>query len=186
VYPGVGWIIWRDRAALPDELVFNVDYLGGQMPTFALNFSRPGAQVVAQYFNFLRLGRDGYTAVMQACRETADWLREEISAIGPYRCVFGGLGIPAIAFSVDADAGFSVYDVSDGLRSHGWLVPAYPMPEGMENLSVLRFVVRNGFSRDLACLLIRDVRVVTERLSARAAGATAPAASQEARTGFHH
>src|SRR6202162_2344182 len=71
VYPGVGWVIWRDHAALPEELVFNVDYLGGSMPTFALNFSRPGAQVVAQYYNFLRLGLDGYRVVEQSSRDTA-------------------------------------------------------------------------------------------------------------------
>jgi len=185
VYPGVGWIIWRDRTALPDELVFDVDYLGGQMPTFALNFSRPGSQVVAQYFNFLRLGRQGYTAVMQACRDTADWLTSEISAIGPYRPVFTGPGIPAIAFSVDPSAGFSVYDVSEAIRAHGWLVPAYPMPEGMQDLSVLRVVVRNGLSRDLARFLVRDLRRVTARLGAKAAGAVGPAET-EPRVSFHH
>jgi glutamate decarboxylase len=186
VYPGVGWVIWRDRAALPEELVFDVDYLGGQMPTFALNFSRPGAQVVAQYFNFLRLGREGYTAVMGECRETAEWIAAQISTIGPYRPVYTGPGIPAVAFSVDPDAGFSVYDVSDAIRSHGWLVPAYPMPKGMEDLSVLRIVVRNGLSRDLASLLVRDLRLVTERLGARRPGDSGPAVDEATRTGFHH
>ncbi len=186
VYPGVGWVIWRDRAALPDELVFDVDYLGGKMPTFALNFSRPGSQVVAQYFNFLRLGRQGYTAVMQACRDTAEWLTSEISSIGPYHPVFTGPRIPAIAFSVDPSAGFSVYDVSEAIRAHGWLVPAYPMPEGMQDLSVLRIVVRNGFSRDLAGFLVRDLQRVTERLRARKAGPSGPDADDATRVGFHH
>ena len=186
VYPGVGWIIWRDRAALPEELVFNVDYLGGKMPTFALNFSRPGAQVAGQYFNFLRLGRSGFTAVMQDCRDTAEWLTAEISAIGPYRPVFTGLGIPAVAFSVDPDAGFSVYDVSDAIRAHGWLVPAYPMPEGMEHLSVLRVVVRNGLSRDLAGLLVRDLKRVTELLGRRRPADSAPVMDERVRAGFHH
>ncbi|HXZ73693.1 MAG TPA: glutamate decarboxylase, partial [Streptosporangiaceae bacterium] len=60
VYPGVGWAIWRDADALPEDLIFWVNYLGDNMPTFALNFSRPGAQVAVQYYNFLRLGFDGY------------------------------------------------------------------------------------------------------------------------------
>jgi glutamate decarboxylase len=70
----VGWVIWRDSAELPEELIFNVDYLGGNMPTFALNFSRPGGQIIAQYYDFLRLGRDGYTRIQQACADTAQWL----------------------------------------------------------------------------------------------------------------
>ncbi len=124
VYPGVGWIIWRDRAALPEELVFNVDYLGGEMPTFALNFSRPGAQVVAQYYNFLRLGAHGYRQVQQASRDTARWLAQEIAALEPFELVSQGDGIPAFAFRI-GDAPYTVYDVSDALRVRGWLVPAY-------------------------------------------------------------
>ncbi len=100
VYPGVGWIIWRNRAALPDELVFNVNYLGGNMPTFALNFSRPGAQVVAQYYNFLRLGTHGYRQVQQTSRDTARWLAREIATLAPYELVSKGDGIPAFAFRV--------------------------------------------------------------------------------------
>ncbi|HXW33799.1 MAG TPA: pyridoxal-dependent decarboxylase, partial [Acidimicrobiales bacterium] len=155
VYPGVGWIVWRDASALPEELIFDVDYLGGHMPTFALNFSRPGAQVVAQYFNFLRLGFDGYRRVMQACRDTAGWLADEIEKIGLFEIVSRGDGIPALAFRVaDNQKGFTVYDISDVLRSHGWLVPAYTMPPPLEDMAVLRIVVRNGFSRDMGQLLI--------------------------------
>jgi glutamate decarboxylase len=176
VYPGVGWIIWRDDEALPDELVFKVDYLGGEMPTFALNFSRPGAQVVAQYFNFLRLGFDGYTQVQQACS----------------KLISKGDELPVFAFRTRADTVFSVYDVSAALRAHGWLVPAYPMPEGMEDISVLRIVVRNGLSRDLARMLLADLKQVTQRLSEvatqmpKAAAALEKEARKKARTGFHH
>ena len=194
VYPGVGWVIWRERAALPDDLVFSVDYLGGQMPTFALNFSRPGAQVAAQYFNFLRLGVGGYRAVLQACRDNAEFLSEQIETSGPYRRVSDGPGIPAVAFAIEGEHGFSVYDVSEKLRALGWLVPAYPMPAGMENRSVLRIVVRNGFSRDLARMLAADIATVTRELSARqdtdaaaAASAGGPAAQgSRMRTPFHH
>ncbi|MGO8877634.1 MAG: glutamate decarboxylase [Acidimicrobiales bacterium] len=193
VYPGVGWIIWRDNDALPEDLVFKVDYLGGEMPTFALNFSRPGAQVVAQYFNFLRLGIEGYTQVQQACSNTAKWLAAEIAKLGPYQLISKGEELPVFAFRTRAETVFSVYDVSAALRSHGWLVPAYPMPEGMEDISVLRIVVRNGLSRDLARMLLSDLRQVSERLSQvashmepAAAVALEKEARKKARTGFHH
>ena len=192
VYPGVGWIIWRDRESLPDELVFKVDYLGGEMPTFALNFSRPGAQVVAQYFNFLRLGLDGYTEVQQSCRNTAVWLASEIGKLGSYRLISRGDELPVFAFTTTDDVGYSVYEVSNALRSRGWLVPAYPMPEGMEETSVLRVVVRNGFSRDLARMLLADLRLVSEHLAAAPPAAqphmhaVTEAAHRKARTGFHH
>ena len=132
VYPGVGWIIWRDQAALPDELVFNVDYLGGNMPTFALNFSRPGAQVVAQYYNFLRLGlrRLPPGAAGESGHRPAGW-RTEISGLGPYELVSQGDGIPAFAFRI-RDAPYTVFDVSDALRVTGWLVPAYTMPPALD------------------------------------------------------
>jgi len=192
VYPGVGWIIWRDQQALPEELVFKVDYLGGEMPTFALNFSRPGAQVVAQYFNFLRLGFDGYTQVQQACSNTAQWLASEIAKLGPYQLISKGDELPVFAFRTRESTMFSVYDVSAALRAHGWLVPAYPMPEGMEDISVLRIVVRNGLSRDLARMLLADLKQVTQRLSdvatrmPKAAAALEEEARKRARTGFHH
>jgi glutamate decarboxylase len=177
VYPGVGWIIWRDKAALPDELVFDVNYLGGSMPTFALNFSRPGAQVVAQYYNFLRLGADGYREVQQASRDTAQWLAHEISGLAPYELVSAGDGIPAFAFRI-VDAPYTVYDVSDALRIHGWLVPAYTMPPDLEHVAVLRVVVRNGFSRDLASLLIEHLKRVDDRLRSAHPG--------RADVSFHH
>jgi glutamate decarboxylase len=178
VYPGVGWIIWRDRVALPDDLVFNVDYLGGQMPTFALNFSRPGSQVVAQYFNFLRLGAEGYRQVQQASRDTAQWLAAQIATVEPFQLISKGDGIPAFAFRID-DAPFTVYDVSEALRTRGWLVPAYPLPPALDHISVLRIVVRNGFSRDLAALLIEDIKRAVARL-------TAGHPSPGAKVGFHH
>lgn len=84
---GVGWVIWRDRAELPEELIFNVDYLGGNLPRFALNFSRPGDQIIAQYDNFLRLGCDGYTRILQAYADTAQWLGTGITKLGPLELV---------------------------------------------------------------------------------------------------
>jgi glutamate decarboxylase len=168
VYPGVGWIIWRDAAALPDDLVFRVNYLGGQMPTFALNFSRPGSQVAAQYYNFLRLGFEGYRQVQLACQEVARYLAAQIAAIGPFELLSDGSDLPVLAFKLtDPDAaGYTVFDVSERLRQRGWLVPAYTFPENMQDTAVLRIVVRNGFSRDLAGQLLDDLRAQVKALSA--------------------
>ncbi|SFR29882.1 glutamate decarboxylase [Lentzea waywayandensis] len=156
VYPGVGWVLWRDAAALPEDLVFHVNYLGGDMPTFALNFSRPGAQVAAQYYSFLRLGLEGYTRVQNYSRDVATSLAARIEGLGPFRLLTRGDQLPVFAFTVNDDR-FSVFDVSAALRERGWLLPAYTFPANREDLAVLRVVVRNGFTHDLADLLLDDL-----------------------------
>ena len=175
VYPGVGWAIWRDEAALPEELIFRVSYLGGDMPTFALNFSRPGAQVVAQYYLFLRLGFDGYRRVHQGSRDTATRLAHGFEATGAFRALTRGDELPVFAATLadDVDA-FSVYDVSAALRERGWLIPAYPFVADREDLHVLRVVVRNGFGDDLADLLLEDLDRALERLRGQAAPLRGP------------
>jgi glutamate decarboxylase len=158
VYPGVGWVVWRDSAALPEDLVFRVNYLGGQMPTFALNFSRPGAHVAAQYYNFLRLGFEGYRRVQQACQDVAIHLSGAIAHMGPFELLTDGTELPVFAFTLrEPDAGFTVFDVSERLRERGWLVPAYTFPANLTGTAVLRIVVRNGFSRDLADAFLADL-----------------------------
>ncbi|MCW2968426.1 MAG: glutamate decarboxylase, partial [Solirubrobacteraceae bacterium] len=183
VFPGLGWVVWRDRAALPEDLVFDVDYLGGHMPTFGLSFSRPAAQVIAQYYTLIRLGREGFRRVQQDCRDVAMWLAAEIGAVDGFALLSQGDELPVFAFrAAEADGDWSVYDVSERLRAHGWIVPAYPMPAGMEDVHVLRVVVRNGFSRDLAGLLVRDLRAVMKALR-EGSGKRLTAGP---RTGFHH
>ncbi len=182
MYPGVGWVLWRDAEALPEELVFKVNYLGGEMPTFALNFSRPGAQVVAQYYNFLRLGIDGFREVQAVCRDTAQWLAGEIERLGPFTLLSRAEGIPVFAFRLTETLPYSVFDVSETLRVWGWLVPAYSLPPGLDDVSVLRVVVRNGFSRDLAKMLLDDLKKVLTRLEVPARTGRGPAE----RVGFHH
>ena len=165
VYPGVGWAIWRDADALPKELVFDVNYLGGDMPTFALNFSRPGAEVIAQYYMFLRLGFDGFTAVQQSSRAVAPSLAERIDAMAEYRLVTRGDQLPVFAFTTaDGVTEWDVFAVSRGLREHGWQVPAYTFPADRTDLAVLRVVCRHGFSDDLADLFLRDLTAVTHTL----------------------
>ncbi|MGH8963641.1 MAG: glutamate decarboxylase [Jatrophihabitantaceae bacterium] len=162
VYPGVGWVIWRDAAALPKDLIFDVNYLGGHMPTFALNFSRPGSEVIAQYFMFTHLGVDGYRRVQRNSSDVAQYLATEIEKIGPYRLITRGEDIPVFAFALRPEvSNYTVFDVSDKLRERGWLVPAYTYPPNREDLSVLRIVVRAGMNHDMADLLLADLRTDT-------------------------
>jgi glutamate decarboxylase len=183
VYPGVGWVVWRDAQALPADLIFWVNYLGDSMPTFALNFSRPGSQVVAQYYNFLRLGFDGYVAVQGYAREVATRMADEIAAIGPFRLLTRGDELPVFAFTLQPDVtGYTVFDVSDALREEGWQVPAYTFPANRTDLAALRVVVRRGFSHDLADLLLDDLRRVVPRLQQRSGAPTAAATAGAAAT----
>ncbi len=182
VFPGVGWVIWRDQEALPEELVFRVNYLGGDMPTFALNFSRPGAQVVAQYFNFIRLGHEGYRRVQQECRDVAMALAGQIGELGPFRLLTNGEQLPVFAFTVTDDVDkYSVFDLSAVLRENGWLVPAYTFPANRTDLAALRIVVRNGFSHDLADMLVDDLKHALRLL----AGQQGPIRGKES-AGFAH
>jgi glutamate decarboxylase len=161
VYPGVGWIIWRKRECLPDELVFKVNYLGGEMPTFSLNFSRPGNQVVAQYYNFLRLGRDGYRRIHQACREVALYLSGKLSQYPFVDLISDGSDIPVFAFclaeAAKRETNYTVFDLSERLRDRGWQVPAYTLPKNCEHIAALRIVVKEGLNRDLADMLLDDI-----------------------------
>jgi glutamate decarboxylase len=165
VYPGVGWAIWRDRASLPDDLVFKVNYLGGEMPTFNLNFSRPGSQVIAQYFMLLSLGMEGFGVVQGAAREVAKRLAQGISEIGPYNLITDGSELPVFAFTTKPEVeNYTVFDVSARLRERGWLVPAYTFPENRQDLAVLRVVVRAGMTEDMGQLFLRDLKAQTESL----------------------
>ena len=158
---GVGWIIWHNKEDLPEDLVFRVNYLGGNMVDFALNFSKPGSPVVAQYYNFLRLGREGYRDIHTVCRDLAVYLAREIGEMGPFDIIYDGSdGIPALCWKLKDNMahGFSLYDFSDRLRVRGWQVPAYSLPANIEDRVVQRILVRHGFSRDLADLLLDDCR----------------------------
>ena len=165
-YPGIGFVVWRSAEYLPEELVFRVNYLGGDMPTFTLNFSRPGNQVVGQYYNFLRLGRAGYTQVMQTLSNTARWLGDELRDSKHFTVIADGSAIPVVACRLSGDFGYTAFDVSAGLRTYGWQVPAYTMPAGAQDIAVLRVVVREGFSANLAHSLSEDLQAVLAKLDA--------------------
>lgn len=160
VYPGLGWAIWRDRSLVPQDLIFEVSYLGGNMPTFALNFSRPGAQVLLQYYNFLRLGYEGYFQVQKTCQDVAHFLAGQVGRLGPFELMSDGSDIPVFAWKMKSDVArhWDLHDLSHLMRERGWQVPAYPMAPGMEDVTIMRVVVRNSFSMDLARLFLEDLR----------------------------
>lgn len=184
---GVGWVVWRDVEDLPEDLVFHVNYLGGDMPTFALNFSRPGGSVVAQYYNFLRLGREGYRRIHEAGYATAQYLADAIAEMGPFEMIFDGRGpgIPALAWKLKegVDHGFTLFDLADRLRVRGWQVPAYTLPAHREDLAIQRILVRHDVSRDLAALLLDDYRDALAHLDKHPAAH--PLTAEEA-SGFAH
>jgi glutamate decarboxylase len=158
VYPGVGWIVWRELADLDEGLVFKVDYLGGSMPTLAINFSRPASQIVAQYYNLIRLGKAGYRATHEACQEVAMELADRIGAMGPFKVLSAGHDLPVVSWTLKEETNWSLYDLSDRLRDRGWQVPSYRMPANRQEMVIQRAVVRNGFTHDLAGILVKDMR----------------------------
>jgi glutamate decarboxylase len=160
---GVGWVVWRDAAELPDDLIFHVSYLGGDMPVFQINFSRPAGQIVAQYYDFLRLGWEGYHRVHMAAYDTSKFLAAEIVKIGPFELLCGGEEsscIPCVTWRLPegVDPGYTLFDLADRLRIRGWQVPAYPLTGEVANIPVQRILVRQDVSRDLASLLLDDFR----------------------------
>jgi len=184
---GVGWALWREASDLPQELVFTVNYLGGQMPTFTLNFSRPGAPVVASYYNFVRLGREGYRKVQGANYAVAQYLADGIRDLGPFEMVFSGdprEGIPAVTWKLaDPSSPLSLFDLADELKMTGWLVPAYTLPPDQQQVTVQRIIVRHGLSVDMADLLLNDFRSALKKLEKRARSG---AGDDVGRSGFNH
>ena len=185
---GVGWVVWRDADELPEDLIFNVNYLGGDMPTFVLNFSRPGGQIAAQYYNFIRLGMEGYRRIQTACYRTAQYLADVISKLGPFEIIFGGdmtEGLPALCWKLKdgANVPFTLYDLADRLRTRGWQVPAYSMPADRTDLVIQRILVRHGVSRDLAALLLDDIQRCLDYFAQHPASVPL---SEEEGSGFHH
>jgi glutamate decarboxylase len=170
VYPGLGWVVWAKREYLPDDLIFNVSYLGGDMPTFGLNFSRPGAQVLLQYYNFLRLGRDGYTRVQKTALGIGRHMAKEIAGMAAFDIYSDGTDMPMITWTLKEGHTdkWDLYDLADRMRERGWSLPAYPMPADMEDVTVMRVGFRNGVSTDLVSLLLGDIRGSVEYLDALA------------------
>ena len=186
---GTGWCIFRDKEDLPDDLIFWVNYLGGNMPTFALSFSRPGGQIIAQYYNFLRLGKEGYRKVHMACYDTAQFIARELEKLGPFKVLYDPdpkKGIPALSWTVKDGfdtKGYTLFDLSDRLRMRGWQAASYTMLPNREDLVVQRVLVRHGMSMDLGALFVEDVKRCLEFFEAHPV--TTPLTEEEA-GGYHH
>lgn len=183
VYPGVGWVVWAKEEYLPEDLIFKVSYLGGEMPTLALNFSRPGAQVVLQYFTFLRMGKDGYRRVHQACQDVAKLIAEAVGAMDDFEVIADGSDIPVVAWRLipGKQRYWTLFDLSDRLRAKGWQVPSYPLPDDMSDRTVQRVVVRNGLGQELAKELIKDIEAEVAALDSLTGPLPFPAKS-----GYRH
>jgi glutamate decarboxylase len=185
---GVGWVIWRDRSELPEELIFHVNYLGGDMPVFQINFSRPAGQVVAQYYDFLRLGFQGYKRIHEACYSIGQYLASEIVKLGPFELLCqsrAATGIPTVTWRIreGEDPGYTLFDLADRLREWGWQVPAYTLTGTASDIAVQRILVRLGVSRDLASLLLTDMAKAVAHFDKHPV--TVPMTKQEA-GGFNH
>ncbi|CAE6761973.1 glutamate decarboxylase [Paraburkholderia nemoris] len=180
---GVGWVVWRSAQDLPDELIFRVDYLGGDMPTFALNFSRPAGQIIAQYYMLLRLGREGYRHIQQECADTAQALADGLAKIDALEMIYDGRGaLPAVCYKLKhpETAGFTLFDLSDHVRMRGWQIASYELPAGREDTIVQRVLIRRGVTRDMAAMLLEDIRHAVAHLTKN------PVAHSTAGPTFHH
>ncbi|MDR2545369.1 MAG: glutamate decarboxylase [Methanobrevibacter sp.] len=160
VYPGIGWVIFKDAKYISEDLVFNVNYLGGVMPTFSLNFSKGSSMILAQYYNLLRLGIKGYTSIMENLMETSQYLLDKINNIGIFDFLSKELVLPIIAIKLKDEFldCTSVFEISKMLREHGWIIPAYTLPSNAENVAVLRIVIKENFSRSMADLLVKIMK----------------------------
>ena len=185
IYPGLGWVVWRSKDLLPEEMVFDVAYLGSEMPTLGLNFSRPAAQVLLQYYAFLRLGRHGYYNVQAVSQRVARHLSSAIGGMSQFELLSDGSDTPVFAWRLadDFDGVWTLPQLSDRLRWYGWQVPAYTMPADIENVEVMRIVVRNGLGMDLAHKLIADLKASIADLDA---AGPLPANAPHPPTQFHH
>lgn len=166
VYPGVGWIVWRDRKDVPENLIFNVSYLGGSLPTMAINFSRSASQIVGQYYNFVRYGWKGYKEIHEKTHQVAIYLAKEISKLPYFEMVNAGEHLPILCYRLKETQRpkWSLYDLSDRLRMRGWQVPTYPMPENIQHMIVQRIVCRADFGMNVAIEFIEDFKACVHEL----------------------
>ncbi len=170
VYPGIGWVVFRDRALMPGDMAFSVNYLGANITQVGLNFSRPAAQVLGQYYQFVRLGFNGYKAVQQASMDVSEYLHSEIDKFKEFKNYSHEVVNPLFIFSMDSafqrDAKWTLYDLQDRLQQKGWMVPAYTLPNNLSDRVVMRIVTRQGFTRDMADMLLGDIRAALIELNA--------------------
>ncbi|OJJ49082.1 hypothetical protein ASPZODRAFT_61316 [Penicilliopsis zonata CBS 506.65] len=169
VYPGVGWVVWRSPEYLPQELVFNINYLGAEQASFTLNFSKGASQVIGQYYQMIRLGKHGYRSIMTNLTRVADYLSAQLTELGfIIMSQGGGKGLPLVAFRLPAerDTQYDEFALAHSLRERGWVVPAYTMAPHSGSLKMMRVVVREDFSLSRCNLLLQDIRLALKTLDA--------------------
>jgi glutamate decarboxylase len=173
VYPGVGWVIFRNKAALPEDLVFHVNYLGSDQPNFTLNFSKGASHIIAQYYQFLRLGKEGYTKIMMNLRNVSIRLTNGLVKTGHFKILNKEDALPLVAFSftkrLDEDGteharAYDEFDLADRLRMRGWVLPAYTMAPNAGSVKLLRVTIREDFSMGMADELVADIGRAIEYL----------------------
>lgn len=166
VYPGIGWIVWRSNSFLPKELVFEVSYLGGSMPTMAINFSRSASQIIGQYYNFLRLGHEGYRKIHMHTQNIAVYMTHELEETGLFDIINAGKSIPVVCFKLKENmTTWTLYNLSDRLEMKGWQIPVYSLPDDMGQTVVTRIVCRNDLSLNLAERFMDDLRIAIKSLT---------------------
>ena len=163
VYPGVGWLIFKDKTDLPEELIFNINYLGGIMPNYSLNFSKGSGTIIAQYYNLIRLGMDGYKNIMENMQENASYLAAKLNGSTKFEVINKSITFPMVTVQLH-NCDFTVFHLSEKLRQKGWIVPAYTLPANAEDIAVLRMVVKESFSKDMVEMLYSDMMEAVEKL----------------------
>jgi glutamate decarboxylase len=175
VPPGLGWIVFRDRKVFNENLVFYVNYLGGEAPTATLNFSKSSATILVQYYAFLRLGREGYTRVMRHALEHAQYLRDRLTGGGRFQVMNKTQRIPVVALTLDNSVTrYNEFDISNKVRERGWILAAYSMPPDAQAINSLRIVVRPHMNRHLIEILADDIERACEFLEKHGGNATPP------------
>lgn len=170
VYPGLGWVVWKDKKYLPEKMSFSVNYLGANITQVGLNFSRPAGQIIAQYYNFIHLGMEGYRRVQEQTMEVARYCHSAIAKMPQFACYAKTLDNPLFIWSLSEEyahkAKWTLFDLQDKLKQSGWMVPAYTMPKNIEKMVVMRIVVRRDMSRDMADMLLNDIAAAVAELDA--------------------
>ncbi|MCW3030511.1 MAG: glutamate decarboxylase [Solirubrobacterales bacterium] len=177
VYPGMGTVVFRDVGDLPQELVFHINYLGGDMPNYSLNFSRPSSSVILQYFAFLRLGHEGYSEIVASVLANAQALAHELGSFDELELLNDGSRYPIVIVRAKDPEKLDLTLLSQLLRARGWIVPAYTLPPNAEHITVLRMVIKENFSRDMVDILAHDIRTAIRVLEV----GPAPRSKREAR-----
>jgi glutamate decarboxylase len=160
VYPGIGWLIFRERSDLAEDLVFYENYLGKTDATFTLNFSTGSAMVLAQYYNFVRLGRNGYRFVMETMRRNTNLLAERIAEIGAFQLIGADSEerLPLVAFQLAEERSYDEFDIAAQLAAQrGWMVPAYTLPPNADHVKIMRALVKLTLGHSLATALGDDI-----------------------------